>query len=110
MPASGVVPGLPRPAVYALGSLIAFSGGAFLFANLWESQRIWANFLVASYGLLVFGLGGAVLLALLFVAGARWSDSIRPVAEKLTLLLPAGAAGMLILLVVPPAIYLWPQA
>ncbi|HUE14008.1 MAG TPA: hypothetical protein VMR25_07585, partial [Planctomycetaceae bacterium] len=76
MTASGVVPGLPRPAVYALGSLIALSGGAFLFADFWESQRIWANLLVASYCLVGFGLGGGVLLALFFVTGARWSDSI----------------------------------
>jgi hypothetical protein len=105
-----VVPDLPRPAVYALGSLIALSGGAFLFANLWESQRIWANLLVASYGLLGFGLGGAVLLALFFVTGARWSDRIRPVAEKLTLLLPAGAVGVLIVLVLSGSLYPWTQA
>jgi hypothetical protein len=75
-----------------------------------ELQRIWANLLVASYGLLGFGLGGAVLLALFFVTGARWSDRIRPITEKLTLLLPAGAVGMLIVLVVPSSLYPWAHA
>jgi hypothetical protein len=107
---TAVVPGLPRPAVYVLGGLIALSVAAFLFADFWVSQRIWANLLVASYGLLGFGLGGAVLLALFFVTGARWSDSIRPVAEKLTLLLPAGAVGVLIVFVVRPSFYPWTHA
>jgi hypothetical protein len=72
-----------------------------------ELQRVLANLLVASYGLIGFGLGGAVLLALFFVTGARWSDRIRPIAEKLTLLLPAGAVGMLIVLVLPSSLYPW---
>lgn len=107
MNGTGVESGLPRLTLYVLGGSIALSVGAFLCADFWESQRIWANLLVASYGLVGFGLGGGVLLALFFVTGARWSDSIRPVAEKLTLLLPAGAVGLMIVLVVRPSLYPW---
>jgi hypothetical protein len=102
-------PNLSRPAIYTMGGLIALSAGALLFASFWELQRIWANLLVASYGLLGFGLGGALLLALFFVTGARWSDGIRPVAEKLTLLLPAGAVGVLVVLALAPSFYSWNQ-
>jgi hypothetical protein len=62
---------------------------------------------VVGYGLLELGLGGAVLLALLFVTGARWSEVIRPVAEKLTGLLPVGAVGVAIVLIADPSLYPW---
>jgi hypothetical protein len=97
-----------RPsAVYALGSFIIISGAAFIFGAFQEPQRLWADLLVCSFGLLGFGLGAAVFLALLFVTGAHWSDHIRPVAEKLTRLLPAGAVGVALVLLARPSLYPW---
>jgi len=104
------ISGIPRKAAYCLLSLVILSCGAFLVESAREPQRIWANLLVASYGLLGFGLGGAVLLALLFVTGARWSDLIRPVAEKMTRLLPAGAVGVALVLIARPSLYPWTTA
>ena len=82
----------------------------FLVGLVWEPQRVWADLLVASYGLLGVGLGAAIFLALLFVTGARWSDRIRPVAERLIQLLPAGAVGMAIVLIAAPTLYPWTAA
>jgi hypothetical protein len=93
-----------------LGATTAVATGAFLLEAVGDFPRICANLLVVSYGLLGFGLGGGVLLALLFVTGARWSDRIRPVAEKLTLLLPVGAAGVVFVLLACPSLYLWTGA
>jgi hypothetical protein len=41
------------------------------------------------------------------VTGARWSDRIRPAAEKLTGLLPAGAVGVALVLAACPSLYPW---
>src|SRR5579864_956237 len=80
---------------------------ALLLGAVWDPSRIWANLLVASYGLLGIGLSAAVCLALFFVTGARWSDRIRPMAERLTRLLPAGAIGVAIVLIAAPSLYPW---
>jgi hypothetical protein len=82
---------------------------AFFLGTGWEPQRFWGNVLVVSYGLVGFGLGSAVLLALFFVTGARWSTLLRPVAEKLTTLLPAGALGVALVLLAYPALYPWTE-
>src|SRR5690348_9610931 len=98
---------LPRNAGYALVGLTALGTGAFLLGANGEPERIWANLLVVSFDLLGLGLGGAVLLALLYVSGARWSDPIRPAVESLTLLLPVGAVGVAIVVVGFPSLYAW---
>jgi len=81
--------------------------GGFLFVAWWEGGRIWADLLVASFGLLGVGLGAVVLLALFSVTGARWSDVIRPAVERLTLLLPLGSLGVALVLVGQPSLYSW---
>jgi hypothetical protein len=82
-----------------------FSTTPGLLAASWE--RVWANVLVGGYGLLGVGLGAAVLLALFFVTGARWSALIQPVAERLTLLLPVGALAVVLVLIAAPTLYPW---
>jgi hypothetical protein len=86
--------------------LIVVGGVVFVFGAD-AGQRIWANLLVGSYYLLGLGLGSAVLLAMLFVSGARWSEIIRPVLEKLTILVPVGVLGMAIVLIGAPSLYPW---
>ena len=101
--------GLPQWAAYGSAALILAGGGLFLFGTASDPQRIWANLLAASYGLLGTGLGGAVWLALFNVTGAKWSEVIRPEAERLTLLLPVGAVGMAVVLIADPSLYPWTQ-
>jgi hypothetical protein len=103
----GAHSGLSRIATIALVVLLAIGCGVFLYGTAGQPERIAANVLVASYGLLGLGLGGAVLLALLFVTGARWSDAILPVVTRLTLLLPVGGAGVWFVLLAYPSLYPW---
>ena len=107
MDGSRIRSGLSPSALIILAGLVVLSGGAFLIGAVADVQRTWANLLVASYGLLGFGLGSAIFLALLFVTGARWSDRIRPIVENLTFLLPAGAVGVLLVLIACPSLYPW---
>jgi hypothetical protein len=99
--------GLPRLATFGSIAFIIAGAGLFLFGAAGEPARIWANLLVTSYCLLCLGLGGAVWLAMFQVTGARWSDVIRPVTERLTLLLPVGAIGMALVLTAAPSVYPW---
>jgi hypothetical protein len=99
--------GLPRNMVFAIAGLVGLSCVAFLFGADGDTQRIWANLLVVTYGLLGLGLGAVVLLALLFVTGARWSDGIRPALERLAQLLPVGGVGVAVVLVAAPSLYTW---
>jgi hypothetical protein len=103
----GIPSGPPRTVVFGLAVLAAGGIGAFLYGVADTPERLAANLLVASYGLLGIGLGAAVLLALLAVTGARWSAPIRPAVADLTRLLPAGAAGVAIVLVACPFLYPW---
>jgi hypothetical protein len=102
-----IAPALPRTALFALGALAVSCVAAFLYGAVGEPDRVWANLLIAGYGLLGLGLGAAVLLALLSVTGARWSDDLRPVVERLTELLVPGGAIVAIVLISFPALYPW---
>jgi hypothetical protein len=103
----GAASGLSRIALCGLTGLSLCGGAVFLFGAAWDAQRVAANLLVAGYGVLGLGLGGGVLLALLSVTGARWSDVLRPIAEKLTLLVPIGGAGVWLVLLACPWLYPW---
>jgi hypothetical protein len=98
---------LPRSVVYGSAALTIAGVGLFLFGAAREPERIWANLLAASFGVLCVGLGAAVWLALFNVTGARWSDVLRPAAARLTLLLPAGAVGVSLVLIAAPSLYPW---
>jgi hypothetical protein len=98
---------LSRTATLALASVALLSAVAFVLGGAWDMQRVGAGLLVASCCLVGVGLGAAVLLALLFVTGARWSDHVRPGAERMTRLLPFGAAGIALVLVAFPSLYPW---
>lgn len=72
-----------------------------------DVNRSWGILLAGGYGLLGIGLGCAVWLALFAVTGARWSDAVRPAAERLTKLLPAGALVLILTLLAAPDLYPW---
>jgi hypothetical protein len=104
---SALIGGTLRTTQIVLVALVLASCGLFVLGAVSAPQRMWANLLMASFCLLSLGLGAAVLLALLFVTGARWSDSIRPLAERLVRLLPAGALGMGLVLIIRPSLFPW---
>jgi hypothetical protein len=79
-----------------------FAGGAFQ-----DPQRAWGNLLLASYYFVGLGLGGALLVSLFYVTGARWSDVLQRVPEAMTALLPAGAVGLVFVLLLRPTLFPW---
>jgi hypothetical protein len=101
--------GLTRQALVCCAPFILFSSVAFLLGVVWDPQRIWANLLVVSYYLFGLGLGGALFLALLSLTGARWSTLIQPILIRLTALVPAGAAGIALVVFARPSLYPWTE-
>lgn len=69
--------------------------------------RSWANLLLAGVYLAGLGLGALFFLAVQRVCGARWSESLRPVPEALTSLLPAASALVLIAVLLRPLLAPW---
>jgi hypothetical protein len=88
-------------ALAALGAL-AFAGGVLL-----NPPRTWANVLLVSNYLIGLSTGSLVLIALLYVTGARWSVPLRRLPEALALALPVGAAGLAAVLLFQPSLYPW---
>jgi hypothetical protein len=105
MNGNDVALGFPRLAAFGFAALVLLGIVAFLGGASAEPQPTWAGLLVVSCYLLGVGLGAAALLALCFVTGARWNATIRPVMARLTVLLPAGAAGVVIVLFARPSLY-----
>lgn len=79
-----------------------------LAAGLWIApQRLWPDLLLGSFALVCLGLAGLFFVALQYASGAVWSIALRRVGEAMTAALPAGAAGILAVLLIRPGIYPW---
>jgi hypothetical protein len=98
---------LPRTAEWLSLGLVLLGCFAFVAGAVLVPPRAWANLLLVSYYLLGLGLGGAVLVALFYVTGARWGVALRRVPEALTALLPAAALGLGLVLLAYPQLYPW---
>jgi hypothetical protein len=88
--------------------VLALVGGITLGLGLFlMPDRTWVNVLLVSYYLIGLGLGGLVFVALLYITGARWSDSLRPVPVAMTWILPVAAVGLAAVLLCRPSLYPW---
>jgi hypothetical protein len=85
----------------ALGA-VTLGVGLFL-----DPQRTWANVLLASIYLIELSTGSLVLLALLYVSGARWSVPLQRLPEALAAALPVGGVGLMAVLLFRPSLYAW---
>jgi hypothetical protein len=92
---------------YIMACLIALGFGLFAIGAGADTSRIWANVLVCGFGMLGLGLGAAVLLAFFHLTGARWNEAIHPAVVNMTRLLPAGAVGVIFVVLVAPWLYPW---
>jgi hypothetical protein len=90
-----------------LAALTAVGIAIFLKGAFAEPQRAWGNFLLASNYLLGIGLGSAVLIALFYVTGARWSTVLLRIPEALTVVLPVACLGSILVLVFRGSLYPW---
>ncbi len=87
---------------------LAIAGGVALLLGLWLAPaRTWANVLLASYYLLGLALAGGVFVALQYVSGGAWAVALRRVPEAMMALLPAGLAGIALVLVFRSSLYSW---
>jgi len=98
---------IPRRLEMRLKLLIALGAATLVSGFILSPQRVWPNLLLVSFYLLTLSLAGAVFVALQYVTGAHWSVALRRVPEAMSSLIPLGGAGMLILLLVHPALYSW---
>jgi len=87
--------------------LAAIGGASFVLGMVFAPQRAWSSFLLVSVGLLGMGLGAALFIALQYVCGAHWAVAIRRVPEAMCAILPWGAAGVLISLLLGRSLYPW---
>ncbi len=85
----------------------ALCGTALTAGLLLEPSRTWINLFLISNFVIGLGLGGLLFGALLDVTGARWSRSIRPVADAMAGTLPLGAIGVAAVLLFRPSMYSW---
>jgi hypothetical protein len=97
----------PRSVVFVFLGL-ALLGAVSMAAGLYqEPQRAWANALLLSNYLVGMSLGGLVLVALLYVTGARWSVPLRRLPEALAVALPVACLGLALVLVFRTSLYSW---
>jgi hypothetical protein len=98
--------GRPSATALVLSSVMAVLGGASLvIAFVLTPQRAWVGVLLASNFLVGLGVGGLVLVALLYVTSARWSLPFRRVPEAMTAALPVAAIGLAAVLVCCPTLF-----
>jgi hypothetical protein len=88
--------------------LLCGAGAAVIAAGLWLAPgRVWPDVLLGSFALVCLGVAGLFFVALQYASGAVWSIALRRVGEAMTAALPAGAVGVLAVLIVRPALYPW---
>jgi hypothetical protein len=86
-----------RPPWWLLLVLLAFMVlGAFTLGGglIVDARRTWANVLLVSDYLAGLAAGSLVLVALLYVTGARWAIPLRRLPEAIALCLPVAAVGL----------------
>ncbi|MFN0007113.1 MAG: hypothetical protein ACKVXR_04330 [Planctomycetota bacterium] len=90
---------------------IAIAGGlAFLAGLVFAPERAWAGFLMGFVYFVGLSLSGALFIALLTMAGARWWIPLRPIPEAMSTALPYGGILALVLLAGVPSLYEWSHA
>jgi len=84
-------------------------GGLLVLVLGWPFSplRVWSNLLVVSFYLVTLALGGAVFLALTYVAGAGWHVAIRRIPEAMAALLPKTGLAILAVLALHMHAYGW---
>jgi hypothetical protein len=75
-----------------------------------DPHRASANGLLVSNYLVGLALGSLVLVATLYITGARWSVPLRRVPEALAAILPIAGLGLLAVLLGYPDLYAWSAA
>jgi hypothetical protein len=102
-PGLAVSPGLRRALLAVAGAGIATLGAGFALAPV----RALSSLLTSGFYFLCLGLGGAVFLALMYVANAGWATVFKRIPEAFAAYVPWGAVPLLALIPGASALYLW---
>lgn len=98
----------PASALPRVAGVAAGVAAAVLVAGIATgSERAWAGWLLASFGLLTVGLAGLVFIAIQYAAGACWAVALRRLPEAMTAAIPIGGVAVLVLLLLRPEPYPW---
>jgi hypothetical protein len=81
-------------------ALAAVGAIALVVGLLTDSERTWLNLLVDGFYVLSLGVSGVFFIAAQRLASSHWWTPIRRIPEAFSLLLPAGAVLMIVLMVV----------
>jgi hypothetical protein len=94
--------------VLLLSLFLAAVGALTLAVGVFQDpERTWAHVLLLSNYLIGLSLGSLVLIALLYVTGARWSVPLRRLPEALAAALPVAAVALVAVLLFQPSLYPW---
>jgi len=97
-----------QPLTIRLFRVLIIAGVVLFAASLLLSpQRAWGNLLLVSIGLLGLGLGAAFFMALQYVCSAGWAAALKRVPEAMSMTLPLGLAGLILVLLFRPSLYPW---
>ena len=102
-PGFAVSPGFRRILMAVAGAGLATLGAGLALAP----TRALSSLLTSGFYFLCLGLGGAVFLALMYVANAGWATGFKRIPEAFAAYVPWGAATMLALVPGASALYLW---
>jgi hypothetical protein len=100
---------LPSQAVLLLFAVAVVGIVTLVVGLVADPQRTWLQLLLVSYYLAGLALGGLLLVALLYVTGARWSNAVRRIPEAMFGVLPIAAGGIAAVLILRPSLYPWTE-
>ncbi len=108
IPAAGDVTLQPR--TRKVCQALALIGGLTLLVGIFVApERTWANLLLVSFALVSLGLGGILFIAIQYAAGGGWAVAFRRVPEAMYSVLPFGALGIALVLLLCPSLYSWTE-
>lgn len=90
-----------------LGLLAMAAAGVLAVGCAMAPDRIWRNLLIVGVYLVTLALGGALFIALAYVANASWNVAFRRVPEAMALVLAPAGLGLLAVLAVRCRQYAW---
>lgn len=91
----------------ACAALAALGAAAFLIGLKFAPQRALAGLLLGNTYFLMLAITALVFIAIQNLVGAGWPVLFRRVPEAMTAYLPAGALGMLVILLGSHSLYHW---
>jgi len=97
----------PQRVARTLLTTAGLGGIVFLLGLVLAPGRAWSGYLIGFTYFVGLAVAGPFFLAVLYLAGARWSSSLRRIPEALTSALPVGLCLGLLLITGTHSLYEW---